>query len=95
MKIEMMPVIDSYELQEAMKLQYGPDFFGEDGTIEDVLFDVDYSNNTCKYYFYGSDEKYEGKFWQNEEYIRIRNCINGYLRDILPDRNVVLISIVW
>ena len=94
MEVKMMPVIDSYELQEAMKAQYGPDFFGEDGTIEDALFE-DYNNNTCEYYFYGSDEKYEGKFWQVENYVRIRNCINGYLRDILPDYERVLISISW
>ena len=95
MKIEMMPVIDSYDLEEAMKLQYGPDFFGENEFIEPILFGEEYSNDIYKFYYFINDEIFEGKSWQNEERIRIRNCINGYLRDILPDCERVLISISW
>ena len=45
MEVIMMPVIDSYELQEAMKLQYGDNFFGDNDFIEPILFGEEYQND--------------------------------------------------
>ena len=95
MKYEMMPVIDADALQEALELQFGPDVMGNEDVMANVLFDDEYGNYSCKRYYFSKDEVYEGHFWQNEERIRICNCVNAMLRDMFPGREVVLIDVSW
>ena len=95
MKYEMMPVVDEYELQQALELQFGPDIMGNEDVMANVLFGDEYNNYSCKRYCFEEDEVYEGHSWQNEEHIRIRNCVNAMLRDMLPGHHTILVDVSW
>lgn len=89
---KMCPVIEVYVLEDELKTQFGVDVEGE---LRNILFYEDYMNDCYKSYYFADDEEYTGKSWQNEERIRIRNLVNAYLRDILPDHERVLIDVSW
>lgn len=95
MQYEMMPVVDAYELQQALELQFGPDVMGNEDVMANVLFDDEYNNYSCKRYCFEKDEVYEGHFWQDEERIRICNCVNAMLRDMFPGRHTILVDVSW
>ena len=95
MQYEMMPVVDAYELQKALELQFGPDIMGNEDVMANVLFNDDYDNYSCKRYCFEKDEVYEGHFWQNEERIRICNCVNAMLRDMFPGYHTILVDVSW
>jgi hypothetical protein len=87
----MRPVIEVRTLENELKTQFDV----EVDNLRDILFGDNYQNDGYKYYYFNNDEEYTGKFWQNEEAIRIRNLLNAYLRDILPDYERVLIDVTW
>lgn len=87
----MYPVIDVTDLEDAIRIQFGVDVEGE---MRNILFGDDYMNDCYKSYCFEDDEVYESE-WQDEEGIRIRNLVNAYLRDILPDYTHVLIDMTW
>ena len=87
---EMKPVIDVGVLEEEIYTQ-----FDVDCDLRSILFYDDYMNDCYKSYYFADDDEYEGYSWQNEEHIRIRNLVNAYLRDILPDHDSVLIDVSW
>ena len=89
---KMCPVIEIYILEEELKTQFGVDVEGE---LRNILFYEDYMNDCYKSYYFADDEEYTGKSWQNEERICIRNLVNAYLRDILPEHERVLIDVTW
>ena len=88
----MYPVIDVTDLEDDIRIQFGVDVEDE---MRNILFGDDYQNDCYKSYYFADDEEYTGESWQNEEEIRIRNLVNAYLRDILPDYERVLIDVTW
>ena len=95
MQYEMMPVVDAYELQRALELQFGPDIMGNQDHMANVLFGDEYNNYSFKRYNFAKDEVFEGYTWQNEERIRICNCVNAMLRDMFPGCNTILVDVSW
>lgn len=95
MEYKMMPVIEADALQEALELQFGPAIMGNEDIMAAVLFGDEYSNYSCKRYNFAKDEVYEGHSWQDEERIRICNCVNAMLRDMFPGHDVVLVDVSW
>ena len=95
MKYEMMPVVDAGDLQDALELQFGPAIMGNEDVMANVLFGDEYSNYSLKRYYFDQDEVYEGYSWQNEERIRICNCVNAMLRDMFPGREAILVDVSW
>ena len=89
---KMCPVIEIGVLEDEIKAQFDVDIEGE---LRNILFYEDYMNDCYKSYYFADDEEYTGKSWQNEERIRVRNLVNAYLRDILPDHERVLIDVSW
>ena len=89
---EMKPVIEIGVLEDEIKTQFNVEVRSE---LSSILFGTDFMNDCYKSYYYADDEEYTGKFWQDEEQIRIRNLVNAYLRDILPDYDCVLIDVSW
>ena len=87
----MYPVIEIYTLKNELKAQFDIEVHN----LRNILFYEDYQNDCYKYYSFVEDEEYTGEFWQDEEHIRIRNLVNAYLRDILPDYECVLIDVSW
>lgn len=95
MKYEMMPVVDAEDLREVLELRFGPDVMGDEDFMANVLFGDEYNNDSCKRYYFSEDEVYEGKSWQNEERIRICNCVNAMLRDMFPGYERILVDVSW
>ena len=88
----MYPVIDVTDLEDAIRIQFGVDVEDE---MRNILFGDEYQNDCYKSYYFADDEEYTGESWQDEEKIRIRNLVNAYLRDILPDYERVLVDVTW
>lgn len=94
MKYEMCPVISIYDLEEALVAQYGTNeiFCGE---LTPFLFGDDYMNDSYKVFYFNELDVYEGKSWQDEEHIRIMNCVKTFLQDVFPNCKKVLIDVSW
>ena len=88
---ENIPVVDMYELEKALNLQYGENF----NEIPVLLFGDDYMGGVCKPFFFDKMEVFSYPQWQNEEEIRLRNLVRAYFQDVFPERNMVLIHIYW
>ena len=88
----ILPVIEIRTLEEEIKNRF-------DINVEDrltiILFGHNYQNDCYKSYSFQIDEEFHGLYWENEEHIHIRNLVNAYLRDILPNYAYVLIDITW
>ena len=87
----MYPVIEVDALKKELKTQFDVDIEGE---LREILFYDNYINDCYKSYYFEDDEEYKYS-WQNEEHVRIRNLVNAYLRDILPNYDSVLIDVTW
>ena len=87
----MLPTIEVRVLEKELKTQFDVDV----DNLSSILFYDNYQNDCYKSYCFADDEVYEYPAWQNEEHIRIRNLVNVYLRDILPDYERVLIDVTW
>ena len=88
----MYPAIEVDVLENELKTQFNVDIKDE---LRSILFYDDYRNDCYKSYYFEDDEEFHGYAWENEEHIRIRNLVNAYLRDILPDYKRVLIDVTW
>lgn len=88
----MYPVIEVRTLENELKTQFDVEVHNY---LRNILFYDDYMNDCYKSYCFADDEEYTGASWQDEERIRIRNLVNAYLRDILPDYECVLIDVSW
>ncbi len=94
MKYEMCPVVSIYALEEALTAQYGANevFCGE---LTPFLFGDDFMNDSYKSFYIDELEVYEGKSWQDEEEIRIINCVKTFLQDTFPGHDRILIDVSW
>lgn len=88
----MYPAIEADVLENEIKTQFDVDI---EDDLRSILFYDNYQNDCYKPYYFEDDEEFHGYSWENEEHIRIRNLVNAYLRDILPDYTCVLIDVTW
>lgn len=99
MKYEIMPVIWIGDLEEALKLQYGPTFLNWDDNLRNILFDDRYCNDVAKRLNIRDREEWSDSFleydWFNERHWRIRDCVLAYLEDVFPDYEYVMIDVMW
>lgn len=95
MKYEMMPVVTAKTLYDAVVAQYGPAFSDEVDDIASFLFDDYYQNDSYKSYGFKSFLTYEGHFWEDENQIRLENCVRSVLQDAFPNYDAVLIDVSW
>ena len=93
MKYSVYPIVDINDLARALKLHYEIDMDGYE--LSTFLFGDDYTNDCYKSFYYDEMEVYEGKSWQNEERIRIKNCLCSILQDTIPGYKSVLIDVSW
>ena len=83
MEVKMMPTVSSYELEEAIKLQYGLDV-----DIPTLLFPEGFMNDCFKKYAY--KDTCEDESCESEEL-----CVRQYLRDVFPQYESILVKISW
>lgn len=83
MKVKMMPTISSYELEEAIELQYGLDV-----EIPTLLFPENFMNDCFKEYFYKDTR---GDEFRESDEVRVRQ----FLRDAFPQYDSILVKISW
>ena len=93
MNYSIYPVVDIDSLANELRFQFGIDMDGAE--LAEFLFGDDYQNDCYKSFYYDNMEIYEGKSWQNEEHIRIKNCIRSILQDTIPDYVAVLVDVSW
>lgn len=87
----MYPVIEVRVLEEELKTQFDVNV----DNLSGILFGDNYQNDCYKSYYFVDDEEFHGYAWEDEERIRIRNLVNTYLRDVLPNYERVLIDVTW
>lgn len=87
----MMPVVDVSELEDAVNAQFGCEI----AEMRNLLFSDDFNNDSYQSFWYGKMEVFEGRSWQNEEQIRLRNLVRAYLQDTIPDHDRVLVDVSW
>ena len=87
----MMPVVNVDELEDAVNAQFGCEI----AEMRNLLFSDDFSNDSYQSFWYGKMEIFEGRSWQNEEQIRLRNLVRAYLQDTIPDYDRVLVDVSW
>ena len=96
MKVEMLKLIDHEELSREVEGQYGLEngeitffkLFGEyceNGSYQPIYFDEDHIN----------DEKTDVEDYPDDEKLLQRLLVLTYLRDILPEDDMVLWHCVW
>ena len=91
--ITMLPTVNAFELEKAVNIQYGLNI----DNIHELLFDDHYYNDTYSSFDIDEEEEYNEEYMdpKEEERIRLRNLIRGYLKDILPDWEYVLVDTSW
>lgn len=101
MKYEMRPVIDIWDLHDALEAQYGEEFTEQYGGNANYLcyflFGDSYTNDCYKSHYLEIEEFDPINCpWQNEQHIHIMNCINTLLLNTLPaGTERVLIDVSW
>ena len=93
MKYFMYPVVSADDLARELKFHYDIDMDGCE--LSTFLYGDGYVNDCYKSFYYGEMEEFTGKSWQNEESIRVMNCIKSILQDIISDYDTVLIDVGW
>lgn len=94
MKYEILPIIDIYDLMDALVDQYGNDFRTHE--LRQIMFGDQYMNDVYKRYSWEDGLiEYTGESWQNEEHIRLENCIIAYLADTFPRYKEVIVNVAW
>lgn len=91
--ITMLPTVDAFDLEKAVNIQYGLNI----DDIHELLFEGHYYNDTYSSFDLNDIEEYDEELMEPEaeERIYLRNLIRGYLKDILPDWDSVLIDTSW
>lgn len=87
----MMPVVDVSELEDAVNAKFGCEIT----EMRNLLFSDNFNNDSYQSFWYGKMEVFEGRSWQNEEQIRLRNLVRTYLQDTIPDHDRVLVDVSW
>lgn len=87
----MMPVVDVSELEDAVNAKFNCEIT----EMRNLLFSDDFNNDSYQSFWYGKMEVFEGRSWQNEEQIRLRNLVRTYLQDTIPDHDRVLVDVSW
>jgi hypothetical protein len=87
----MMPVVNVDELEDAVNAQFGCEI----AEMRNLLFSDDFSNDSYQSFWYDKMEVFEGRSWQDEEQIRLRNLVRAYLQDTIPDHDRVLVDVSW
>ena len=95
MKHSLAPYFWVGDLENALILQFGQEFMDEVGHLRSFLFDTNYMNDVSIKYYIDELEEFEGFEWQDEQHIRLENCIKTFLRDMFPGHDYVLVDVMW
>lgn len=97
MKYTMMPVIWVGDLEEALKLQYGPDFLTWEDNLRNILFGDSYCNDVSKQLNILDTEEWDDSYaeFADERHMRIANCAKTFLQDLFPGQEYVMIDVMW
>lgn len=86
MNYELRPVMDIDHLEEAIHVQYGVNW-----DLRTLLFDNDFVNDCFKSIYFREDV--DELTWGNN-YQEV-NTVFGFLRDILPGYDSIVLDVSW
>lgn len=95
MKYSIVPLILINDLEEALRIKYGDDFFTEEmkRNFTGFIFDTSYMNNVACYYclkYLNSDcDSHPSEVEQKLDSITL------FLRELFPNSDMVLIDVSW
>jgi hypothetical protein len=89
-----MPVIDIYDLEKAIEIQFGKEILAN-CEMRQLLFGDRFMNDVYIRHYFDDDIEYHGYSWENENEISVLNLINQFLRDEFPGQESVLINVSW
>ena len=92
MKHRIMPVIDIYDLEEAIEIQFGEEILAHYETRQ-LLFDDHFMNDCYMRYYFG--DVFDADEFDDENQSYVLNLINQFLRDEFPGQDVVLVDVSW
>lgn len=85
MRYKIVPCLRVGDLEKALEAQYGPEFIQEihdrHNDICQLMFGECFMNDVCCKYYIDKLEDYKGHSWQDEDHIRLENCIKTFLRN--------------
>ena len=94
MKHKIMPVINIYDLEKAIEIQFGEEILAH-YELRQLLFGDQYMNDVYVRHCFDDDIEYHGYSWEDENEISVCNLINQFLRDEFPGQDAVLVDVSW
>lgn len=101
MKVEMKPVVDCMELEEAVKLQFGLDDTFDLGRSCFELAENDSYQSFCVDQEALDDTENEIKYYESTSYqwelemARQKLMVQTFLHDLFPEEDVVIVRYYW
>ena len=86
MNYAVVPVIDVYELEDAIRLQYGNEIFEEHEGFDTIIFNGEENNRSFRTFNFSAHWKYEHP---------VKELVHGYLKDIFPTYDYCIITCEW
>jgi hypothetical protein len=87
-----MPVIDVYDLEKAIEIQFGEEVLAH-YEMRQLLFGDQYINDCYMRYYFG--DVFEADEFDDENQASVLNLINQFLRDEFPGLDAVLVDVSW
>lgn len=92
MKYKIMPIIDVYDLEKAIDIQFGEEVLRH-YELRQLLFGDRYINDCYIRYYFG--DVFEADEFDDENQASVLNLINQFLRDEFPGQDAVLVDVSW
>lgn len=86
MKHAILPVIDVYELEEALTLQYSREIFEEHEGLDTIIFNGEENNRSFRTFHLSTNWEYTHP---------VMELLHGYLKDIFPNYDRCIITCEW
>ena len=86
MNYAIVPVIDVYELEDALTLQYGREIFEEHEGLDTIIFNGEENNRSFRTFHFSAHWDYAHP---------VKKLLHGYLKDIFPNYDCCIITCEW
>ena len=97
MKHDIVPCFWIGDLEDALEVQYGPEFMedlrAENDDLRNIMFDEFYMNDVCCKYSLETDE--DDEEIMSDKVLHFNQCIRAMLADMFPEAKYVVVDVMW